>query len=336
MHVRSTMLATTVAAVVLALGSPGYAQAAGANSSSDSRGKASATKREQGTTQQREVARACLDDLQAFDRTAGNDGYWIYGWGSRWGYGPAGRAQPIAAPSRSATRDARGTSASNPRNDGSSSRAADGASKDTGAGSMQSAYGPWGDERWGMTSPRHQIRALRSAAAVLAHRGDRQGCEAVMNSLHQVYDQYVRQLKEAGVAPGEVTTWRQEQIVAARPIEKLERRLITVADINGMEIRNGKDEQLGTVEDVVMNPSTGGIRYVIVSSGGLFGIGNEFVAVPWSALEATPGLNTLVLDVTQDVIDKAPKVDPDRFANPSRTADHRKAVDDFWKDQLPS
>jgi hypothetical protein len=106
-----------------------------------------------------------------------------------------------------------------------------------------------------MMSPRYQIRTLYSAAGVLARRGDEVGCESVLTNLQTLYDEYVADLKRAGVEPGEVASWRQQRIISAQSVNKL--------------------------------------RTDALERGGFWGIGEDYIAVPWKAFKATPGANSV-------------------------------------------
>lgn len=99
-----------------------------------------------------------------------------------------------------------------------------------------------------------------------------------------------------------------------------------------MEIRNAQDESLGTIEDVIFDRTSNNISYVVVSTGGFLGIGEDHVAVPWKALKATPGMNMLVLPVSEEAMEKAPKVHPERFDSPD--PQQAKPVDDYWEKQI--
>lgn len=131
--------------------------------------------------------------------------------------------------------------------------------------------------------------------------------------------------------PGQVTSWRRERIVSSRPVTDLNPGLVNLGRVTGTEVRNLQDEELGTIEDVVLNPQSGDIHYVIVSSGGILGLGEDMVPVPWSALRATPGMNTFVLDASEQVVEDAPAVDASRFTDPNQSADDRKKVDQYWQ-----
>lgn len=57
------------------------------------------------------------------------------------------------------------------------------------------------------------------------------------------------------------------------------------SDLIGMSIKNKAGEDLGSLQDLVFDPKTGGIRYAALARGGILGIGEKLVAVPWNAFE---------------------------------------------------
>jgi sporulation protein YlmC with PRC-barrel domain len=52
----------------------------------------------------------------------------------------------------------------------------------------------------------------------------------------------------------------------------------------GAAVVNSKDERIGTIDDLVVNPDDR-ITYAILSVGGFVGIGSKLVAVPFHALQ---------------------------------------------------
>jgi len=89
----------------------------------------------------------------------------------------------------------------------------------------------------------------------------------------------------------------------------------------GMEVKNTRDEKVGSISDMVVDTPTGHVRYAALSVGGFLGIGDKLFAVPWKSMvlkhDSTGAF--FVLDVSKDKLRNAPGFDekhwPD-FGNP--------------------
>lgn len=77
--------------------------------------------------------------------------------------------------------------------------------------------------------------------------------------------------------------------------------------IEGMEVRNAQNEDLGTVQELVVDISTGEVKYAALSFGGVLGIGDKLFAVPWKALTLKSGENDryFVLNVDKQKLEQA-------------------------------
>jgi sporulation protein YlmC with PRC-barrel domain len=101
-------------------------------------------------------------------------------------------------------------------------------------------------------------------------------------------------------------------------------RIVRVKDLTGLSVYNADDESLGKIEDLVIDPATGTIRYAVLSFGGIMGIGDKFFAVPWRKLAFIPKGQTLSgtmkedhcrLDVSKDALKSAPGFDKQNWPN---------------------
>lgn len=70
---------------------------------------------------------------------------------------------------------------------------------------------------------------------------------------------------------------QNRQVKQAQPLR--------VSELMGMDVRNHENEDLGDIEDLVVDPKTGQIRYAAISMGGFLGLGDELFAVPWNAIK---------------------------------------------------
>jgi sporulation protein YlmC with PRC-barrel domain len=91
-----------------------------------------------------------------------------------------------------------------------------------------------------------------------------------------------------------------------------EERLQQVSDINkaskfiGMRVRNKHNQDLGKINDVVIDLPSGKIAYAAMSVGGMLGVGDKLVAVPIEAFTPDQGQKGLVLDIDQQKLKQAP------------------------------
>jgi hypothetical protein len=89
----------------------------------------------------------------------------------------------------------------------------------------------------------------------------------------------------------------------------------------GARVFNPKRENLGKIEDLVIEPEDGRVTFGILSFGGFLGMGEKLFAVPLQAMKlSTTDDRTLVLDVDKEKLKNAPGFDKDRWPDLSDRA----------------
>lgn len=96
-------------------------------------------------------------------------------------------------------------------------------------------------------------------------------------------------------------------------------RCFRASEILGRDVQNAKGEDLGEIEDIVLDEGEGKIAYAVLSFGGFLGMGDRLFAIPYSALRPADE-DTFVLDVSKEVLEKAPGFDKDNWPD---TADRQ-------------
>lgn len=91
------------------------------------------------------------------------------------------------------------------------------------------------------------------------------------------------------------------------------RRFLSCNTLAGNKVRNSRNEDLGKVEDFMLDLQEGKIAYAVLSFGGFVGIGEKLFAVPWSALRLDQDKRDFVLDVEKDALKSAPGFDKDQW-----------------------
>jgi opacity protein-like surface antigen len=87
--------------------------------------------------------------------------------------------------------------------------------------------------------------------------------------------------------------------------------LVLGSDTRGASVTNLQNETIGGIEETLIEPASGLIRFAIIGVGGFLGMGETRVAVPWAAFVITKNGNKqkFVLDATKDMLKNAPKVE---------------------------
>jgi sporulation protein YlmC with PRC-barrel domain len=88
--------------------------------------------------------------------------------------------------------------------------------------------------------------------------------------------------------------------------------LIRVSEFSDWNLVNAADEDLGEVEDLVIDLNQEMVAFGIVDFGGFLGIGEQSTAVPWEMFTVQQDAEAnaqFQLDVTQETLENAPVVD---------------------------
>ena len=182
--------------------------------------------------------------------------------------------------------------------------------------------------------PGYEIRVLDAAANILGKSGQQKSCEDVLTTTRGIYKQYAADMHSGGFPMADVPAWRRPEIAAATPVTS-GRDVFRSDELLGTAVRNSQNEALGSVEDLVISPKTGKIAYLVIGRGGVFGIDEKYIPVPWAAFKASPNTSLLVLDTTKSAMETAPQVKKDQFASGSHFEQSSESIDAYWKTHLP-
>lgn len=93
-------------------------------------------------------------------------------------------------------------------------------------------------------------------------------------------------------------------------------RTVMSSTLIGARVKNREGDDLGKVEELVIDPKTGRVSHVIAGLGGVAGVGETRIALPWSdvVIGSDPSLpHRVIASVEQRKVDAAPLFfDPDR------------------------
>jgi PRC-barrel domain len=83
----------------------------------------------------------------------------------------------------------------------------------------------------------------------------------------------------------------------------------------GSNVVNAQNEDLGKIEDLVLDAGAGRIAYAVLSFGGFLGMGDKYFAIPWNAFHFNLPEKRAVLNVDKKLLENAPGFDKDNWPN---------------------
>ena len=95
--------------------------------------------------------------------------------------------------------------------------------------------------------------------------------------------------------------------------------VLSSGSLNGTTIENAHGENLGHLEELMLDIDSGRVAYAVLSFGGVLGIGDKLFAVPWNALQINTQDKKIILDVSKERLEEAPGFDKNDWP---RTATH--------------
>ena len=93
------------------------------------------------------------------------------------------------------------------------------------------------------------------------------------------------------------------------------RQWMKATDLIGKNVENPANENLGKIEEIVVDPDTGRVIYSVLSFGGFLGMGDKLFAVPFHSLALGSDAKKFILDVDKDRLKNAQGFDKNNWPN---------------------
>lgn len=125
-----------------------------------------------------------------------------------------------------------------------------------------------------------------------------------------------------------------EQAVQAKPRVGVN-PLIGSDRVQGTCVRRPDGEKIGKIERVMIDKISGRVAYVVMSFGGMLGVGERYYTLPWQKLDYDETKQAYVLDITRSQLQDAPVLNAQGESAPDRSAERalheHYDTDPYWR-----
>jgi sporulation protein YlmC with PRC-barrel domain len=98
------------------------------------------------------------------------------------------------------------------------------------------------------------------------------------------------------------------------------RRIMGASTLKGDKVVNAAGEDLGKVQEIMIDTPTGRVGYAVLSFGGFLGMGDKLFAIPWDRLSLDQENKRFVLNIDREKLEKAPGFDKDNWPDMAETS----------------
>lgn len=107
-------------------------------------------------------------------------------------------------------------------------------------------------------------------------------------------------------------------------------KTLSMSTLMDEPVRNPQGQDIGDVEDYMIDLERGCVEYAVLSFGGFMGIGEKMFAVPWQSMQLDTEHHAWILDVSKERLQQAPGFDRNNWPDLG-DADYRNSLATFWE-----
>jgi sporulation protein YlmC with PRC-barrel domain len=90
--------------------------------------------------------------------------------------------------------------------------------------------------------------------------------------------------------------------------------LLRISDLKGKQLMGDDGREIGKVEEIVYDAPSGRLAFVVVTFGGVMGIGADKVAVPWTAFDVNKDGRLFAAKLEKEAVQSAPRLKESEWA----------------------
>ena len=89
---------------------------------------------------------------------------------------------------------------------------------------------------------------------------------------------------------------------------------LSASSLTGTSVKNMENEDIGTIQDLMIELKTGNVLYAVLSFGGFMGMGDDYFAIPMEGLIFSDDDQKIIrLDIDKERLKDAPGFDKNNW-----------------------
>lgn len=106
-------------------------------------------------------------------------------------------------------------------------------------------------------------------------------------------------------------------------------QIVRTKDVIGNKVFN-MEGSLGKIEEIVLDKTEGTVNYVVLSFGGILGLGEKLFTIPWKSLSYDQNKDGFYLNISKERLEQAPGFNKDSWPNMDQE-EWRSSISDFYR-----
>ena len=104
---------------------------------------------------------------------------------------------------------------------------------------------------------------------------------------------------------------------------------VRVRELIGANVQSRDGKKAGKIEEVIVDSTGRTIQFAVMGKGGILGIGEQFLPVPWQSLKAQEGQRGYVLSIDEQKLGAAPRLQRGQYEDLDR-AEFKSGLYEFY------
>jgi hypothetical protein len=106
-------------------------------------------------------------------------------------------------------------------------------------------------------------------------------------------------------------------VSTVQPVSKVREtsRLISSEKVAGSNVENTKGDNLGHIEEIMLDKISGRVGYAVLNYGSFLGMGGKLFALPWDVLKYDTQRDAYIIGIPEERLKNAPSFDAATWPN---------------------